>query len=60
MVIQRGFRDKIEKYFNPNEDITVEVRISGGSVYDFCCFGVVGSSKARETHPKTAKSRKVA
>lgn len=45
MVIQRGFRDKIEKYFNPNEDITVEVKISGGSVYDFCCFGVDENNK---------------
>ena len=45
MIIQRGFSDKIEKYFNPNEDITVEVKISGGSVYDFCCFGVDENNK---------------
>lgn len=40
MDIQRGFRDKIEKYAEIFSEIDVEMNITGGSVYDFCCFGV--------------------
>ena len=41
MILQRGFRDKIEKYADPNREIVVEMRVDGNSVYDYCCFGVV-------------------
>lgn len=40
MNIQRGFRDKIDKYADPNKEITVEMKVNGGAVYDYCCFGV--------------------
>ncbi len=40
MELQRGMRDKLEKYIDVNRSIEVEMQISGASVYDFCCFGV--------------------
>lgn len=36
----RGLRDKIEKYVDVNNDIQIDMQISGSSVYDYCCFGV--------------------
>ena len=40
MNIQRGFRDKVEKYADPNREISVEMNVNGSAVYDYCCFGV--------------------
>lgn len=40
MNIQRGMRDKLEKYLNPSQSIDVFMDVAGGSVYDYCCFGV--------------------
>ena len=40
MNIQRGFRDKLDKYINPNNDIEIEMQVNGSSTYDYCCFGV--------------------
>ncbi len=40
MNIQRGFRDKLDKYVKLNNNILVQMNISGGAVYDYCCFGV--------------------
>ena len=45
MNIQRGFRDKLEKYLNPSNVFDVDMSISGGSVYDFSCFGVDANNK---------------
>ncbi len=45
MNIQRGFRDKLDKYINPGMDIEVEMSVNGGAVYDFCCFGVDAAGK---------------
>ncbi len=45
MNIQRGMRDKLEKYMNPNQSINVYMDVSGGAVYDYCCFGVDTSGK---------------
>ncbi|MBQ7561017.1 MAG: TerD family protein [Synergistaceae bacterium] len=45
MDIQRGFRDKLEKYLNPANIFDVDMSISGGSVYDFSCFGVDSNNK---------------
>ncbi len=45
MNIQRGFRDKIEKYADPDREITVEMKVDGGDIYDFCCFGVDADGK---------------
>ena len=38
--IQRGFRDSLESYLNVQQNIEVELSISGPSIYDFCCFGL--------------------
>lgn len=36
----RGWKDKLEKYVNLNEDVYVDVQVCGNAEYDFCCFGV--------------------
>ena len=40
MIVKRGQRDKLNKYFNLDETIEIEMKINGSAVYDFCCFGV--------------------
>lgn len=45
MNLQRGFRDKLEKYFDINSDINIIMNTSGISVYDYCCFGVDSANK---------------
>ncbi len=45
MVLQRGMRDKLDKYIDLNNQIMVEMSISGPAVYDFCCFGVDSADK---------------
>lgn len=40
MDLQRGFRDQLGKYVDVSQAIDVNMRVSGQSVYDFCCFGV--------------------
>jgi tellurium resistance protein TerD len=45
MNIQRGFRDKIEKYANPNRELSIEMNVNGSGVYDYCCFGVDAAGK---------------
>lgn len=45
MNIQRGFRDKLEKYADPSREISVEMNVNGGAVYDYCCFGVDAAGK---------------
>ncbi len=40
MQIQRGTRDKLEKYFDVNRPITLTLQIKGAAVYDFSCFGI--------------------
>lgn len=41
----RGFRNKIENYADVNIDFVIEMKINGGSVYDYCCFGVDENDK---------------
>lgn len=41
----RGWKDKLEKYVNLNEDICVDMQVCGNAEYDFCCFGVDQSEK---------------
>lgn len=41
----RGWKDKLEKYVNLNEEICVDMQICGNAEYDFCCFGVDQSEK---------------
>ena len=45
MNIQRGFRDKLEKYINVSTEMIVEMQVSGQAVYDYCCFGVDAAGK---------------
>lgn len=40
MNIQRGFRDKLDKYIKPENDIVIQMNVTGSGFYDFCCFGV--------------------
>lgn len=39
------FRDKIEKYADPNREISVEMNVNGSAVYDCCCFDVDAAGK---------------
>ena len=41
----RGWKDKLEKYVNLNEEICVDMQICGNAEYDFCCFGVDPAEK---------------
>ncbi len=45
MEMRRGFRDKLEKYLNPQQELEVELTTRGGAVYDSCCFGVDAQNK---------------
>ena len=45
MNIERGTRDKLEKYFDLNRPLKVTLQIEGKATYDFCCFGVDGDNK---------------
>lgn len=36
----KGWKDKLEKYVDLNENIFVDMKIRGNAEYDFCCFGV--------------------
>ena len=45
MIVQRGARDLLEKFFDVNEPLTVVLKISGTAIYDFCCFGVDADNK---------------
>lgn len=45
MNIQRGMRDKLDKYMNPNQSIDIYMDVSGGAVYDYCCFGIDANGK---------------
>lgn len=45
MNLQRGMRDKLDKYMNPNQSLDVYMDVSGGAVYDYCCFGVDANGK---------------
>lgn len=45
MILARGQRDKLSKYIQLSSPITINMSITGPSVYDFCCFGVDASGK---------------
>ena len=45
MLIQRGMRDRLDKYLDINSNIHISMSVSGSAVYDFCCFGVDGNGK---------------
>ena len=41
----RGWKDKLEKYVDLNENFFVDMKIRGNAEYDFCCFGVDSEGK---------------
>ena len=43
--MQRGFRGKIDDYFNPLNEITIAISVAGDGEYDSCCFGVDANDK---------------
>ena len=45
MNIQRGMRGKLEQYINVGREIAVSMTVTGGDVYDYCCFGVDADGK---------------
>lgn len=45
MQIERGFRGKLSDYVDVSQTLSVDVSVSGGSVYDYSCFGVDESGK---------------
>lgn len=45
MEITRGYREPINKRFDENQEIQLEVSVSGPAVYDVSCFGVDGENK---------------
>ena len=45
MKVQRGTRDKLEKYFNLNQPLKIKIQIGGAAVYDYTCFGVDADEK---------------
>ena len=45
MIIQRGSRDKLEKFFDLNRPLKIILKTDGAATYDFCCFGVDADNK---------------
>ena len=41
----KGWKDKLEKYVDLNDDFFVDMKIRGNAEYDFCCFGVDSEGK---------------
>ncbi|MBQ6205535.1 MAG: TerD family protein [Oscillospiraceae bacterium] len=40
MNVQRGMRGKLDQHVNVAREIAVSMSVTGGDVYDYCCFGV--------------------
>lgn len=45
MSLQKGFRGKLDEHLNSSGEISVEMAVTGSSVYDFSCFGVDDKNK---------------
>ena len=45
MEVKRGFRGKINDYFDTSKPIQIKLTINGSSIYDSCCFGVDKNNK---------------
>lgn len=43
--LQRGMRGKLNQYIRPDREIEVAMSVTGGAVYDYCCFGVDSAGK---------------
>ncbi|MBQ3451157.1 MAG: TerD family protein, partial [Selenomonadaceae bacterium] len=45
MIVQRGSRDKLEKFFDLNRPLKIILKTDGAATYDFCCFCVDANNK---------------
>ena len=45
MLVERGTCDKLGKYFDLDDALTVTHKVGGSAIYDFCCFGVDANDK---------------
>lgn len=45
MIVQQGFKGKLQDYLSTESEIEIQMSIDGHDVYDFCCFGVDSSNK---------------
>lgn len=45
MDIQRGMRDKLDKYFKIEQEIEIYIDVTGSDRYHYCCLGVDGNGK---------------
>lgn len=43
--VERGWRDRLDKYLQPDKAILITMDTIGGAVYDYCCFGVDATGK---------------
>lgn len=43
--LERGFRDRLDKYINISGNIIIDLNINGSNIYDFSCFGVDSENK---------------
>lgn len=55
----KGWKDKLEKYVNLNENILVDMEIIGNAEYDFCCFGVDAAGKLSDDRYMVFYNQKV-
>ena len=45
MEMQRGMRGRLDQFLNIGREIAVSMSVTGGDVYDYCCFGVDADEK---------------
>ena len=45
LLVERGRHDKLGKYFDLDNALTVTIKVGGSATYDFCCFGVDANNK---------------
>lgn len=58
MELQRGMRDKLDKYMRLTRDIEIEMDVTGGAVYKYCCFGVDSAGKLSDNRYMVFCNRK--
>jgi stress response protein SCP2 len=49
-IVQRGFRSKIEEFFDINKNIVINISVDGKNVFDTCCFGLDTNDKLKDDH----------
>lgn len=48
MILQRGFRSGLEKFFDLSKRLEIEMYVRGNDVYDYCCLGVDKDEKNKD------------